>query len=385
MVMQLLKNRYLLAAAMLVLIGLVGAVNKLVQGEHALGTTDVVPWGILIAGYVFFAAAGTGVGLIASLGHAFGVRVFEPLGTRGLFLALSLLLPGFALIGIELGNPFNMIYIVFSPNLSSGIWWMGTLYSIYMVFLLVECYLSQKQGHSPRIMSIVAYITKTAAVANLGAIFSLLIARPFWYGFYFPVYMIVTAILSGAAVLAIVLWLLQRQGRIAQPVDPILGAVGKILAATLVLTAILVGAKLVIGLNSSVYGAKEAAQAYISGPLSWRFWGLEIVFGIVAPLALLLSGYFRPGRVVAASVLALVGMFAMRVDFVVAGQIVPLKIVEGVTHILYQSYVASWTEWAMIAGAFGGAVLLYTVSEQFFKLNVASHGSTAIGGKTIGG
>lgn len=385
MVMQMLKNRYLLAAAMLVLIGLVGAVNKLVQGEHALGTTDVVPWGILIAGYVFFAAAGTGVGLIASSGHAFGVRVFEPLGTRGLFLALSLLLPGFALIGIELGNPFNMIYIIFSPNLSSGIWWMGTLYSIYMVFLLIECYLSQKQGHSPRLLSIVAYITKTAAVANLGAIFSLLIARPFWYGFYFPVYMLVTAILSGAAVLAIVIWLLKRQGRIAEPIEPILGAVGKLLAAALVITAVLVGFKLFTGLNSSVYGAREAAQAYISGPLAWRFWGLEIVLGIVAPLALLLSGYFRPARVVTASALALVGMFAMRVDFVTAGQIVPLKIVEGVTHILYQSYVASWTEWAMIAGAFGGAVLLYAVSERLFKLDVASHGSTAIGGKTIGG
>lgn len=77
MVKRLLQNRLLLVAAFLVLLGLAGAVNKLIQGEHALGTTDLVPWGVLIAGYVFFAAAGTGVGLIASAGHVLGSKYWS--------------------------------------------------------------------------------------------------------------------------------------------------------------------------------------------------------------------------------------------------------------------------------------------------------------------
>ena len=385
MVKRLLQNRLLLVAAFLVLLGLAGAVNKLIQGEHALGTTDLVPWGVLIAGYVFFAAAGTGVGLIASAGHVFGIKVLEPLGTRGLFLAFSLLVPGFALIGIELGNPFHMIYIILAPNLSSGIWWMGTLYSAYMVLLAIECYLSQKQGHSPRMLSLVAYITKTAAVANLGAIFGLLATRSFWYGAYFPVYMVATAIASGAAVLAVVLWFLQRTGKMEQSSEALISVTGKIMACAIVAVSVLVGAKLALSLNSTVYGVREAAQAYLGGPLSWRFWGFEVFVGMILPLALLLMSRFRPDRVVAAAALALTGMFAMRADFVTAGQMVPLKVVEGVRDFLYHSYSATVTEWAMIGGAFGAAVLLYTISETMFTMDGSSHKQTAESNKSIPG
>lgn len=385
MVKRLLQNRLLLAAAFLVLLGLAGAVNKLVQGEHALGTTDLVPWGVLIAGYVFFAAAGTGVGLISSAGHVFGIKVLEPLGTRGLFLALSLLVPGFALIGIELGNPFHMIYIILSPNLSSGIWWMGTLYSAYMVLLAVECYISQKQGHSPRVLSLVAYITKTAAVANLGAIFGLLAVRSYWHGAYFPVYMVMTAIASGAAVLAIVLWFLRSKGKLEQSGEALISAISKIMAFATIAVGILAGAKLALSLNSTIYGAREAAQAYLGGPLIWRFWGLEVVAGIILPLVLLFMGRFRPDWVAAAAVLVLTGMFAMRADFVTAGQIVPLKVVDGVRDLLYHSYSATLTEWAMIGGAFGAAVLLYTISETVFSMDGSSHKQTAVSNKSMPG
>lgn len=385
MVKNLFHHKSLFIAALLVLIGLGGAVNKLIQGEHALGTTDLVPWGMLIAGYVFFAAAGTGVGLIASSGHAFGVKGLESLGTRGLFLALSLLIPGFALIGIELGNPFHMFHVFLSPNFSSGIWWMSSLYSAYMALLVVECYLTQKQGHSPRVLSIVAYLTKTAAVANLGGIFGLLAVRSFWYGFYFPAYMVVTAVASGAAVLSIVLWFLQKSGRLAQSAAGLVAVMGKILVLSLVGTAVMVGAKLMLSLGSTVYGVREAALAYISGPLAWRFWGLEVAAGIVIPMILLLTAKGRSAQVVTASGLALAGMFAMRADFVTAGQMIPLKVVEGVGDIMYHSYMASITEWVMIAGAFGAAVLLYTISETTFKMDDSIHGKAPSGNKSMVG
>lgn len=385
MVKNLFRHKSLLVAALLVLLGLGGAVNKLIQGEHALGTTDVVPWGVLIAGYVFFAAAGTGVGLIASSGHAFGVKGLESLGTRGLFLALSLLIPGFALIGIELGNPFHMFHVFLSPNFSSGIWWMSSLYSAYMALLVIECYLTQKQGHSPRMLSIVAYLTKTAAVANLGGIFGLLAVRSFWHGFYFPIYMIVTAIASGAAVLAILLWFLQKSGRLTQPAEGLMAGMSKILLLSLGATAVMVGAKLMLSLGSAVYGVREAALAYISGPLAWRFWGLEVIAGIMIPFILLLAAKGRSVQVVSASGLALAGMFAMRADFVTAGQIIPLKVVEGVTGILYHSYRASITEWVMIAGAFGAAVLLYTISENMFKMDDSTQGKMPSGNKFMAG
>ena len=118
--MKAIFERWMIIPGFMVLIGLAGAVYKLIYGEHALGTSAAVPWGSLIAGYVFFAAAATGVGLIGSIGHFVPRSGLAAIERRSLFLAVSLLVPGFTLIGIELGNPFNMIYILFSPNFTSG-------------------------------------------------------------------------------------------------------------------------------------------------------------------------------------------------------------------------------------------------------------------------
>lgn len=366
---KLLRHRFFVLSLFLVLLGLSGAVNKLIHGEHALGTTDVVPWGMLIAGYVFFAAAGTGVGLISSASTVLGVSAMAPLSIRGLFLALALLLPGFALIGIELGNPFHMVYIIFSPNFSSGIWWMGTLYSLYMALLAVECYLSQKPGYGhSRLLSAVAYVTKLAAVANLGAIFALLPARSFWHGSYFPVYMIVTAVLSGAAAVGILLWLLDRRQVVGEDYKNLFFLTGRILLVALIVTAIMTGSKLYASLYSSVYGTKEVAVAYLSGPLSFRFWGLEIAMGMIVPLLLLALHKGNVNRIFAASLLSLVGMFAARADFVAAGFIMPLKAVPDAAW-QYHRYTATMTEWVLIAGALGACLLLYGVAEQKLKLD----------------
>ena len=374
-------ERWMALPGVLVLAGLAGAVNKLIYGEHALGTTAAVPWGSLIAGYVFFAAAATGAGLIGAFAHYSGRPALASIEKPSLFLALSMLLAGFGLIGIELGNPLNMIYIVFSPNLQSGILWMGFLYSIYMGLLMVECYFSQVDpaNKNLKFVSAVAVVNKIAAVCNLGAIFALIATRPFWHGFYFPLYILLTAVLSGAAALAAAMWLsARRQGREAD--GEVMAALGRIMLAALVVTALANAGKVFLGLTGGDPALREATAAMVSGPLALRFWALEVGLGLLVPLALLAKAGGGQ-RVFRAAVMVLIGVFFMRLDFVMAGQMVPQVVVEGVQHVLMHGYTPTWTEWALTGGAVGAATLLFAFSETRFDLGT---GATAARGKAGG-
>jgi Ni/Fe-hydrogenase subunit HybB-like protein len=91
--------------------------------------------------------------------------------------------------------------------------------------------------------------------------------------------------------------------------------------------------------------------------------------GLALPLALLLTGSGSAGRIFFAAVISLLGVFAMRVDFVAVGQIIPQIVVEGVQHTVFHHYAPSWTEWALIAGAAGASALIFSFCEKRFNLD----------------
>jgi len=366
------KKKWLTISLVLVCIGALGAINILLNGEHVMGNNNQVPWGILIAGYVFFAASSTGVGLISSLGHVFGIKRFESLGKRALLASIILLLCAFGVLALELANPLNMIYILLSPNIKSPIWWMGALYGLYLLLLFAEFYYSLKEDHKKvKPIANIALITKLAAVSNLGVVFGMLHSRPFWQGPYFSLYMILTAILSGAAILSIIFYFVnQKSNQADYQGENIVRNLGKILAGALFITVIFTFWKILTSLYGGTPGKSEAAFALLVGPLGIKFWVMEIILGTIIPLFLLIRYSFQSEKVMFASILTLLGVMFMRMDFVLNGQIIPLEIIEGLKITGYNPYVPGWSEWALILGAIGVTILLYILGEKEFYLDV---------------
>ena len=372
------RKNWLLISLVLIGIGAAGALNILINGEEVMGITNDVPWGILIAGYVFFAVSSTGVGLISSLGHVFGMQRFEAISKRALLASLILLLCAFGVLLFDLGNPLRMLNFLLSPNLSAPIWWMGALYGVYLILLLVELNYSLKNDHHKvKPIAKVAFFVKLAAVSNLGAVFAMLYARPYWAGAFYPIYMIVTAILSGAAVLSIIFYFIDNKK--AEGNQGFVKTLGKILTAFLAVTLLMELWQVLIALFGSTPGKQSALMALISGPLSVRFWLLQIAIGLVIPLILILGKGYSSKTVFNAAVLTMVGILSMRLNFVTAGQITPLWPGEV---LMYNAYIPSWSEWTIIIGAIGASIFLYLIGEQKLDLNVSeSDDAKVMGGK----
>ena len=187
------RKVWIIISSLLILFGLAGAVNVIIHGEHAMGTNNYIPWGSLIAGYVFFVVSSTGLSLVSALGHVFKIQKYEVIAKRAVLGSILTLVMGFVVIGLELGKPLNMIYMLFSPNFKSAIFWMGLLYGIYLVLLGFEFFFMIKEDHKKStFFGLMVLISAVAAHSNLGAVFGFLVARSYWNGPYMSIYFILS-------------------------------------------------------------------------------------------------------------------------------------------------------------------------------------------------
>jgi molybdopterin-containing oxidoreductase family membrane subunit len=359
----------------LMAIGAIGAFLTLAPGTEVFGTTPSFEWGLLIAAYVFFAITTSGLCLGSSLGTVFGIDMFRPLEKRHAILAVLSLTTAFGIIALDLHFPVRMVFgAVFNPSFSSPMWWMGAFYAVYLVFLLVEVW-SMFTGHDRvhRYACFASSCTAVLAPLTLGAVFGVLFSRAYWHGPFTPITMLVTALLAGSALLAIVFFFVvrfrlagfERARRLAIPSIRIL------LGVALVASLLLLARALVDGLTSADPDLHGATMTLVSGPLAVPFWARSIA-GLVIPLAIIL---IPATRTVAGTGLAgglvFVGVFVDRLLFVTAGQIIPTTTVGGVVSESFVLYTPSFVEVSIVAAAFALVAFVYTLAERYLDLREA--------------
>jgi len=359
---------------LLMLIGIGAGIYALfiAGSRHAYGTYREVPVAILISTYVYFVVASTGLCLVSSIGYIFGVRDFMPIAKRSVYLSIITILAGFLVIGLEIEHPFRMaLYNILSPNLSSNIWWMGTLYSFALVFLTIEfIFLLKEEKHKKAaIAGLLGVITEVAANTNLGGVFAMMHGRPYWYGPYLPVYFLLSAMITGCAFIIFFFVLSHWINRktIDQPTKKALESVGKLAILLLVIIMIFTVWKMLttsIGRASAI----EAMNALIAGPYAFSFWGIEVLGGMIIPFVLLLISRTKNIMIMfVASAIMIFSIFFMRLNMVVVGQIVPLYFELSVNeYSKLHTYSPSVSEILVVLGGVGFCVLAFLLGEKIF-------------------
>jgi len=361
-------------------IGIYGVFNMLTKGHMAsYGTSRSVPWGILISTYVFFVVSSTGLCLISSLGHVFGIKKFEVIGKRAIIMAIFTILCGFGVIATEIGHPFRMaIYNIISPNLHSAIWWMGTLYGVYLICIIIEFFFLMTHNHKGAALAgLAGFIAGISAHSNLGAVFGFIEARPFWHGPYLPIYFILSALISGCALIIIIMNVAYGgASKLPENVRDALVSISKIFGLLLGILLFFEIWKVL----TSVYGAPpekyETILTLLTGPLSINFWFFEILLGILIPFTIVLVTKGKSiGAILFGAVSSVIGIFFMRYDLVVAGQLLPMREptagarIQNATLEGLVSYLPTASEITIVVGAIFLCIFLYLVAERYLNLN----------------
>ncbi|NOX21124.1 MAG: polysulfide reductase NrfD [Nitrospirae bacterium] len=358
---------------LLIYIAAMFGVSAMSRGyREVYGISREIPWGILISTYVFFVVTSTGLCIISSLGHIFGVKQFLPVGNRAVYLAVVLIFAGFSVIFFDIENPFRMaIYNIISPNFTSNIWWMGTLYGAVMFFMWLEFIFLLLHWHRFAIITgLAGLIADIAAISNLGAIFGMLHSKEYWFGPYIPIYFIASAIMSGCAAIIIFTFLGYKinNEQMDRPLESAMQSIAKLAALMIVVLFFFTAWNVLTGLVGGE-GKRMAILAMLKGPYAINFYVFEILIGMVIPFVMLLKNRFKDMRVLfTASLLMIVGIFFMRYDLVVVGQIVPVLYeldVKEYSGLL--SYRPSIHEIMLCIGGLGIVATAFLIGEKVFK------------------
>ncbi|MBE0480015.1 MAG: polysulfide reductase NrfD [Dehalococcoidia bacterium] len=357
--------------AIALIIGLWGVAMVLTRGHVVTGATQQIAWPMMVPVYVFFALMASGLCLIASISHVFRVESYGLIAKRATLLAIVTLVSGGTLILLDLGQPLRAINFLLYPNLTSLMWWMAFLYGIYLVLIVVEFLLLLRKS-DPRTLRVVGSLVLLFAIAapsTLGALFGVVFARPYFSGEFAPLYFILTAIVSGAALLGFTMTIehgLARKRMTPELRSFLTADLGKLLALLLGMTIFFVVWKNLAGL----YDPEEITSLIYHHRLSqWWYWLFVIVIGLVIPFILMLNpGTRRINGLLVASVLVLIGMFASRFELVLGGQAVAL--VPGLEHLIWPiaPYSATFTETAIVIFPFALCALLYTLGSKALAL-----------------
>ena len=360
-----------------------------------------IPWATMIATYIFMVAIGSGLCIINALGSVFGMQRYEMMAGRMAFLSLTTILFGMLCIVLHLGHPERMpIYNAISPNFRSAISWMGLLYSIYMAVVVLELWLLNREdlakraesseglvkkvlalltleklrgtrigavledSRLPRFAALLAFVSGASALSMLGSVFAHAESRLLWYGPYYPVYFLISAIFSGYAFLIVVTIVTYRvkNDEIFPGLKAIIFEMAQVLALILAVGFLFIIFRLASGLLDPA--SRGPVMLLINGPFSIGFWGFEVGLMSVLPIYVFIWAAEKKNLngVLTGALMVLIGTFVMRYDFVVAGQVYP-NIPQGLP-----SYWPTLMELFVIGGVIAAFLLVYTLGDLFLSL-----------------
>ncbi|WP_022850283.1 NrfD/PsrC family molybdoenzyme membrane anchor subunit [Limisalsivibrio acetivorans] len=375
---------FILLGLALCAVGGITAIMVFVNGHAEMyNVTRQVSWGLLISTYAYFVITSTGIAFIGGLGHAFGFEKYAMISRRIVVLATIVLLAGFTQILMELGNPLKMIYMMITPNFKAPIFWMGMFYGVELVILAVELFLIFKPNQTKAdhklaaVAGFLALLVGVLATSNLGFVFGSLNARPWFHGIHFSTFLVVSGITGGAALLILIHNIVYKFN-VPSRLQPSMASLGKLMGGGIGVMIFLYLWKMITSIFNMPGDAYLSALSLIKGQLAAGFWIGEMGLAIIIPLVLIVFAKGNPKTLALAGFVFLIGLFFTRYNYVVAGQLPPMR--EGLpgsgveTNAMgLLAYSPSVSEWLIFALGFGVFFLLYFAAEKFLDLETKDH------------
>jgi Ni/Fe-hydrogenase subunit HybB-like protein len=351
-----------------------GAAHFMEEHGHVVtGMSNQVVWGLPHVFAIFMIVAASGVLNVASMGSVFGRPVYKARAPLSGLLAIALLAGGLMVLMLDLGRPERIVVAATQYNFRSVFAWNVFLYSgmVAVVGVYLWTMFERRFNHHAKAAGVAALVWRFALTTGTGSIFGFLVARQAYQSALLAPLFIVLSFAWGLAVFLIVQAAMYAWNGQALPEAVrrrMATLLGIFVAAALYLVA-------VYHLTNLYFARQAAFEAFIlrgvgdsSGVFSPLFWGGYVVLGAIVPMILLFAEGFANSRAtLAASVLVVLGAFALLFVFIVGGQAFPLEILPGYeVHSSFgdgavADYVPRLPEWLLGLGGLGLAFVLTTV------------------------
>lgn len=290
--------------------------------------THEAPLTILIAVYFYMTGLSAGSFILSTMAYGFGIAKFKPIGKVGVVMAVLLLMLAPLNLIADLGQPQRFWYLFPYLNATSPVTWGSFLLTLYPVNCLIYAFFMFKgNAKLTRTFGLIGIPLALSVHGYTGFILALGKARALWNTALMPTYFLISAMVSGIALMILVVII---RDRFFTPEKRINREIVSTLVTMLVFTMafdLFLALSDVLVLLTADAEAREAAMMMLTGSFRPYFLGVEIGLGAALPLLLYLipATSKRYGFIALASVLVMVGIFAMRYVMVIGGITVPLS------------------------------------------------------------
>ncbi|MGR3311404.1 MAG: NrfD/PsrC family molybdoenzyme membrane anchor subunit, partial [Candidatus Brocadiales bacterium] len=243
---------------------------------------------ILIANYFYFTGLSAGSFILSTMAYGFGMMKYKPLGKIGVIMAVVLL--GLAPLNllVELEQTPRFYHLFLYLNLTSPITYGSFLLTTYPINCMIYGYFMFKGNMKmTKILGLVGIPLALAVHGYTGFILALGKARILWNTALMPTLFLVSAMVSGIALMILVVFVLGRfVSEDGKTPKELIYSMCNILVITMLLDLALIGCDILVLLTSHE-DALMAAKMILLGSFAPVFvWG-ELIMGAIVPLVLL--------------------------------------------------------------------------------------------------
>ncbi|PMC74376.1 MULTISPECIES: NrfD/PsrC family molybdoenzyme membrane anchor subunit [unclassified Brachybacterium] len=350
-------------------------VPTLLRLWHGLSRTDLtsqMPWGAWIALYIFFVGLSAGAFLLSSLVYVFGMHRFERIGRAALTSAIVCMGVALVFVGFDLGRWDRALSTLWHFEWTSPLSWEVRFYTIYIALLIAELTIAllvhRRKAKSPekshRWLKILGIIGLPLAIFGVhggtGTIFAVVEARGMWFGGLFPVIFVLSAMVSGTALLTLVYYLQSKA--VGRPVDTgLMAGLATVLSAVLAIDLGLTFYEFIVPLLANQHHDMNIISVQATGPFWWTFWIMQLGLGMIVPFILTITRLKHNPKIVAiASALVVLGIIAVRFNIVVPPLLPP--IIDGYP---WSDYLPTLSELAVCVCFVACGILAYSLFAEF--------------------
>ncbi|MEA5386946.1 NrfD/PsrC family molybdoenzyme membrane anchor subunit [Haloarculaceae archaeon H-GB2-1] len=324
-----LRAAWYAALGALLLIGGYATWLRISGGMQSTNLTSTTPWGAWVAFYIYFVGLSAGAFLVSTLANVFGVAGLHRIDRDALFAAIVSMVVALLFVWTDLGRMDRMYHPFLWRQITSALAWEVHAYVAYILVLTTELYFSMRydlarvaehgSGLRARLSGLLTLgrrqttdasrqtdrtWLKRAGIVGIplaifmvhggtGVLFAVSKARPYWNSGLFPVIFIVSAVLSGTA-LVILLYVLRTRLFDGDAVDPdLLDRLAKLLATFVVVDVALTAIEALVSIVSFHPHVVETWHVIAFGEMSWSFWWFMVGLGWVFPLVMLSKRSWR--------------------------------------------------------------------------------------------
>ena len=312
---------WILWATCLVL-GIVGLVQRVVQGHLPAGYGSYVPWGLWVAIYFHGVGIAGGAFLLGAGAFVLGLEGFDrPASLRTVIvLAMAAILPAFTGVWLDLGRMERAPYIFMSPAFTSMMAFNAWMYGAFVIIAAACWVLSCRQRSGwLRPLLCLAILFSVLFPSQSGAFFGVIEAKGLWHSALLPMLFLTSAITAGAAVLLVIMALPGVTDESPERRAAAVSLLRRITLIGLIVYFVFEFAEFSITLwNPDVHA--PAIELILWGPYWWVFWIVHLLLGGAVPLVLLLVR--RQTAWTIAALLVAITFISARLNVLVPGQAV---------------------------------------------------------------